>query len=304
MPAFCSCSDNGANTGAPNSQNVIGVGVKLIFVNTKADDGTLNFIADSDTIDSTFVNEKLNEVDKTKRWYPVGAFKNPNDNRDEPTYQEFDDGTRSMTRLGRRTWSGFLDAHSSRYLSKIESWSCQAFSIYEIDKCGNLVGRISADGTKLYPNKLNASSLAAILQKATPSAAGGINLSFDFDATMKDKDLRQVQAAEMSVDMLDIEGLRDVTSVISSITTDGFTASLTLAFDGFLSTDPVATGWALADFDIFNTTTAAPIVATGVTESPDGTYAIVIPTQTSADVLRLRSSKDEFDLGDVLITIP
>lgn len=304
MPAFCSCATNGANTGAPSGQKVISIGVKLILVNLIADDGTQNHIASSDTIDTAYVNGKLNETDKTKRWFPLGDFDNVAENREDPTFQEFDTGSRSITRLGRRTWSGILLQHSSRYLAKLEGWFCQSFGVYAVDNCGNLVGRISADGTKLFPVSVNESSWAAILQKATFTEAGGINLSFDVKKTMRDKDLRQIDASEMSYDMLDAEGLRDVTSVISGESTTGFVAALTLNFDEFLSTAPVANGWVGADFDLYNTTDAASVAITSANESPDGTYTFVIPTQDSADVLRLRSAKNGFDMGDVFITIP
>ena len=306
MPAFCSCSAYGANTGGPESQNIIDTGVKLVFVRLVADDGTVNSILSTDTLDSTFLNAKLNHVDKSKRWYPIGAFADTEDNREDPTYQEFSDGSRDITNLGRRTWTGFLRNVSSRYLAKMESWFCQRFGLYEIDNCGNLVGSISADGTELFPSSVNNKSFASILQKGTFTVAGGVRASIDFSTTMKDKDLRMIKASDISVDLLgpSFEGLRDVTSVISSITTTGLTATLTLPFDGFGITDPAATGWVLADFDLYNVTDSASIAITSVTEGADGVYAFVIPTQDSADVLRLRSSKNGFDMGDVSITIP
>ena len=304
MPAFCSCATNAANTGAPSSQKVIAVGSKLIAVNLTADDGTLNSIASTDTIDQTFLDGKLNNIDKTKRWYPIGEFVNVDENREDPNYEEFTDGQRAITRLGRKTWSGKLLSHYGRYLAKLETFFCQRFGIYSVDNCGNLVGEISADGTSLYPLPVNEKTWAAILASETFDAAGGINLSFDFKQALKDKNLRGIEASEMSVDLLKAEGLRDVTTVLSSITTTGFTATLTLPFDEFLAAAPAATGWVLADFDLYNVTDSASITITSVTEGADGVYAFVIPTQDSADVLRLRSSKNGFDMGDVSITIP
>lgn len=305
MPLFCSCTTSLANTGAPSSQRVISIGIKLIAVPLIADDGSLNHISNVDVIDETFVNAKLNNVDKSKRWFPLGEFVNVAETREEVNYQQFDDGTRVGTRKGLRTWSGMLLSHSSRYLAKLEGLFCQRFGIFTVDNCGNLVGDISNDGAKLYPIAVNNEAFIATLQKATFTEAGGIMLTFDFRQSVQDKNLRQINASEMSVDMLRIEGLRDVASVISSITTDGFTAALTLPFDEFLGSALPATGWVLADFDLYNITTAASITISSVTESGStGVYAFVIPTQTTADVLRLRSDKDGFDLGDVSITIP
>jgi len=130
---------------------MINTAKKLIFVNRKADDGTLNHIAAGTTLDQAWLDALINNTDKSKRWYPLPVITNPADVRDDPTYQEFDDNSRSITQLGRRTYSGMVLDHSSRYLAKLESWACQNFSVYEVDKCGNLVGNISSDGTKLYP---------------------------------------------------------------------------------------------------------------------------------------------------------
>ena len=52
------------------------------------------------------------------------------------------------------------------------------------------------------------------------------------------------------------------------------------------------TGLLVGDFSLYNNTTASSVTITSVTESPDGTYTFVIPTQTSADVMVLTPSKD------------
>ena len=305
MPAFCSCASNIANTGAPNSQNLIDIGVKLIVVNLFADDGTQNSILSSDTLDSAYITAKLNNADKTKRWFPLGSFVNVEETRADPNAEEFTDGSQSITRIGRRSWSGKLLSHSSRYLAKMEGLFCQKFGLYTVDNCGNLVGRMSADGTKLFPITVNQSSWSSILMKGTFTESAGINLAFDFAQTMKDKDLRQINASDISVDLLDVEGLRDVNTVISAESTTGFVATLTLPFDEFLNAAPVATGWLLADFVLYNETDASSVVITTVTETGStGVYTFVIPTQDSADVLSLTAVKNGFDLGTVTVTIP
>lgn len=304
MPAFCSCATNAANTGAPSSQKVIAIGSKLIAVNLQANDGTLNHIAFDDVINDAYVNGKLNELDKTQRWYPIGEFVDVTGGREDANYQDFSDGQRAITRLGRKSWQGRLLGAYGRYVAKLETFFCQKFGIYSVDNCGNLVGEISADGTKLYPLPINEKTFAPILREETFDSAGGIDLTFDFAQTLKDKNLRGIEASEMTADLLKIEGLRDVTTIISGISTTGFTAAQTLKFDEFLSAAPVATGWVLADFTLFNITDSATVTPTSVTESPDGTYTFVIPAATSADEMRLRSNKNGFDMGDVLFTIP
>lgn len=305
MPLFCSCADYIANTGAPTTQDLIDIAVKYIAVPTFADDGTQNSILSTDTLDAAYITAKLNNSDRSKRWYPLGAFVNPEETREDPTYEDYSDGSRSAVLKGRRTWSGKLLAHSSRYLAKLEGLFCQRFGLYGIDNCGNLVGRISADGTKLYPVSVNQQSVVATLVKGTFTTSAGINLSFDFAQTMKDKDLRLIKESDIVPDMLDVEGLRDVTTVISSESTTGFVATMTVPFDGFLNPPPVAKGWVAADFVLYNDTDAASVTITSVTETGStGVYTFVIPTQDSADVLTLTGNKSGFDLGSVTVTIP
>ena len=41
------------------------------FVPYKADDGTRNAITVGDTIDDTYISDRINDTDKSKRWYPT-----------------------------------------------------------------------------------------------------------------------------------------------------------------------------------------------------------------------------------------
>lgn len=289
MPVFCSCASTIANTGYPNKQNIIGVGTILVAVPYKSDSGIINHIAQGDTIDDAYISAKINNVDPSQRWYPIGTFNNVNDVREAPNFEEFDDGTRQVTRLGRRTYTGLLLGFSSRYLAKLESLFCQKFGLFMVDDCGNLIGSISADGTKLYPVRVNESSWVAQLVKETPTQGGRLSLEFDFARTEKDKDLRMISFNEITADLTVLEGLRDVTAVTSAPAVDEVTVALTLPFDEFLNSAPPATGWTTAtDWDLYNVTTASSVTVTSVTESPTGTYNLAYAVQTSADVMRLR----------------
>lgn len=83
-----------------------------------------------------------------------------------------------------------------------------------------------------------------------------------------------------------------MTAAISGEALTGFVAALTVDFDIFLdASKEVVPGWVLADFALLNKTTNLSVAITSVTESPEGTYTFVIPSQTSADVLELTNLK-------------
>lgn len=302
--AFCACSTTLSNTGTPNSQRIIDVGSKLFVVPLFADDGTQNGIANTDTLDQTYLDAWINNDDPSKRLYPLPPFVDVVSQREASEFQEYSDGTRSKTRNGRKPWSGRILSHSSAFLAKLKSFSCHKFGVYRMDDCGRLVGRES--GTNLFPITVNETSWDPILVESSPTDRGGIDVTFDFAQSMKDEHLRQVIESEISGEWYESKGLRDVTAVSSAPAVDGNVMTMTLPFDAFLgaSPHPAATGWVTADFnDIYNTTTSLAVTLTSATEGADGVYTLVWPTQTSGDVLRLRSNKDGF-WYEINVTIP
>lgn len=298
MANFCSCATYPANTGFPSKQDVISVARKLVFVPIVNDAGTRNAIDATDTIDQTFLDGKVNNVDPSSRWYPVGNFQNVTDERADPTYETFNDNSRVITVQGLRTFQGMLVNFSSRYKAKLDTLFCQRVGVYSIDDCGNLVGSISADGTKLYPIALANAAIDPRLVKASGPASGKVMLTFDYSQIENDKNLRQINQSDVAGDILNIEGLRDVTAALSGATTTELVAALSYQFDGFstvgASQSTAVTGWLTADFDLYNLTTASSVTITSLTEAPDGTYTLGFALQTSADTLRLRSSKNGF----------
>jgi len=148
---------------------------------------------------------------------------------------------------------------------------------------------------------VNASSFVSILKKGIPNEVGGINISFDFKDTLQDKDLRMIKDSDMTVDLLEADGLRDVNIAIASITTTGFQATLTLPFDEGILNAPAATSWVAGDFSLYNNTTTSAVTITSVTETvagSSGIYDFVIPAQSSSDELVLTVSKNGFEISN------
>jgi hypothetical protein len=303
MSEFCSCDGFLGNTGTPSKQRAVSDSAILIAVPLVADDGTKNQISKSDVIDEAYVSAKINNVDPSKRWYPIGQFTNVTDERADPATESFSDGSSAIVQQGVRTYNGWLVGYAPNYIAQLDTFKCQEFGIFGVDSCGGLTGSISKDGLFLNPIRVNnASWNPGQYVKGSDSAAAKVTLSFEFSQLEKDKFLRQIVESEMTADLLAIEGLRDVNATISGESTTGFVAALTLPYDEFLN-DVDFTGLVVGDFDLFNVTDNAAVVITSTTEAPEGTYTFVIPAQDSSDVLRLRTNKNGFWL-EKLITIP
>jgi hypothetical protein len=258
----------------------------------KADDGTPNQILASDTIDQAYIDALINNEDESKRWYPIGVFKNQEDVRADALTESFSDGSSILTQQGVRTYTGWLLNYAAAYLEALESFKCHSFGLFIVDDCGGLTGSISRDGSALRPIRVNEKSWNPTYVKATPTAGAKVQLQFEFSQLEKDKYLRVIADDEITADLLDEEGLLPITGTAASISTTGFEIPLTVDYDIFLNAEKeVVPGWVAADFALFNRTTNSSIVITSVTEAPVGTYTFVIPSQSSADVLELTNVK-------------
>jgi hypothetical protein len=288
MGLFCSCSATLKNTGTPSTQRVIKDGTKIFAMRLYGDDGVRNEITSTDTVDAAFIAAMINNADYSKRLYPIGEFRNVESLRADPVTESFNDGSSSITQKGVRTFTGALINYSNAYISQLESFSCSKFGIYTVDDCGNLTGSLSADCLSLYPIRVNESSWYPSLMKGTDTTVGKVNLAFEFHQLEQDANLRVILKSEMtSVDLLETDGLEDVTATISGEATTGFVAALTIKYDAFQTAVPVV-GETVASFEAYNVTNSASITLTSSSEAPDGTYTIIMPAQTSADIIRLR----------------
>jgi hypothetical protein len=289
---FCACNGSILNTGVPNKQRVVASGVILVAVPMKADDGTFNQIANDAVIDQAYIDALINNDDESKRWYPIGEFKNQEDVRGDVVTESFNDGSSVITQQGVRTYTGWLINYAPAFIKALDSFKCVDFGVFVIDSCGAITGSLSVDGTKLNPIRVNNNHWNPQLIKATPTVSEKVQLMFEFSQLEKDKNLRVISETEITADLLNIEGLLPLKATISSESATGFVAALTVDYDLFLAaSQDIVPAWTDADFALFNKTQNSSISITSVTEAPEGTYTFVIPSQSSADVLELTNVK-------------
>ncbi len=289
---FCACEGSILNTGTPEKQRIAASGVKFIAVRTKADDGSFNQILASDNIDDAYLQARLNDEDESKRWYPIGEFRNQEDVRADAVTETLTSGENILTQQGLRTYTGWLINYAPLYLKALKSFKCFNFGVFIIDDCGALTGSITKDGTALRPVRVNNNNWNPTYVKQTPTVSAKVQLAFEFSQLEVDEDLRVISEDEMTADLLEAEGLLPLKAVITAPSTTGFVAALTVDYDIFVpSAQTIVPAWVVTDFALLNKTTNTPIAITSVTETPEGTYTFVIPAQAAADVLELTNDK-------------
>ena len=176
--------------------------------------------------------------------------------------------------------------------------ACSKFGIYVIDKSGNFVYATDASTkVKVLPIMVDQESFSAELVKKTDAEPVMVKITFDFRETEKDSLIRAIDADDLDFDGLssaDVYGLYDAKHVVSSVSTTGFTSTITENIYGF-----AIDGLEQSDFSIYNVTTSSSVAISGFAESADGVYDFTFAAQTAADNLRLSVSKAGYD--DALI---
>lgn len=307
---FCGCSGTIRNTGVPNSQLKIQDGTSIIVVPLVADDGTENKILRSDTLNQSYFQAKVTDPDPSKRWYVFGPFTNVTNERAESSFETFSDNSRARTLKGLRTFTGWLLNYAPAFAAAIESLTCRKVGVFIADDCGEPIGNFCLDSSDpqndaFKPVPVNEASIDSLVILQSDTAAGKVQMQFDFSQLAQDKNLRKLTREEMGgANLLELNGLIPTKTAISGESATGFVAAITVDYDKW-ETD-VVTGLVLADFRLFNETTNSVVTITSVTEAPKGTYTFVIPSQTSADELTLtQASGTEKPFGiDATITIP
>ncbi len=304
----CCSGGNFKNTGTPANQKVLKDFKKLTLLGLFKADGSRASVSNTDTIDATFVNGKLQEPDRLDRWYPVGEFTNVEMTVADTTFEDKSDGTRSKLLTGIVTFTGQLEGYSNKYIEKLNSFACNSeLGVLGHTSCNDLVAYLEkGDDTKIFPIPISPQSMDSTLMFQADAQTGKIMFSFQFSRLVKLEDIYVLPNSALDYNFLSkaYKGNLDLIANSGNITDTSFQSLLIIDFDSRfeLATNKVE-GFTLADFDLFNVTTGLPIAITSVTETA-GIYDFVFPAQTSGNVLRLRAYKNFKQLDDTLINIP
>ena len=309
MATVCDCNAGLSNTGTPDCQNVQNVTAKIILLNTFDSDGNRNFIDTTLTLDKTFIDARINDSDKSKRWRPLSRpkMKNVEDLKADSVFETFNDTSNVFIREGARTFNALILNQSPTFLGKIKSARCVDISVFLVDIEGNLIGS-TQEADKLFPIRVDKETWNPIDMRKTDTASQRIALSFEFSDIESDEDIKMIKANEFASDvsLLTERGLIDVNGVVSDITVSSFTLGATFDYGTAVTASPFEgkddTGdWLLAEV----TPTPGAIVITSVTEVSAGVYDFVFPPSTIGDTLSLDLDPTVlgFDMDQLSITI-
>ena len=300
----CACNEVMINTktGCVSSR---AVEKRAWVMNRTKSDGTLNYIDLTSALDDAYFSGLMNETDEQARIFPLPEIKNIEDVRDKSVMETAKDGTLFKVRDGIRKFDGsfFPPFSSPQLVAILQSQRCASPCKFSVDANGTIWGRISEDGTKLYPRRMDAGSIDIIYVNPTDTEVEKVDYSFNLHPSERDCEVRGLQASELDgdIDPLDYDGLMDVYLKVVSCTTTKLVFEL---YDGFgkITDAEKVTGFLVADFALYNVTDSSAIALTGTgaafAEAPDGTYSATYATAnqpTSADHLRLTPTKLGFD---------
>jgi hypothetical protein len=307
----CDCNFSIGNTGT-GCVTPMAVEKRAWVVNRFKADGTLNYIDLTATLDDNYFLDLINEADPLARFYPLPEIKNITDVRDKPLMFTWKDGTERFVRDGVRKYEGMFppESASPQLIGILEGQRCTDPCKFSIDANGTIWGRISADGTKLYPIRMDAQSIAALWVKTTDTEPEMVGYSFNYHPSEKDCQVRGLEAGELvgGINPLDYDGLLDVFVQVVSCTTTALKVKLYTIFGQILSALTVK-AMIVGEFDLFNVTDNSTISLVGTgsdfEEDPAGTYEFTYTTAdqpVSTDVLKLTPTKNGYDFAAVVAT--
>lgn len=306
--AVCKCDSGLVNSGIPNCVTGFERIVKLFFVYQVATDGTSNGIPCTQTIDEAYLTSKLNETDPSKRWYPTGKISTITEVRNDPTTETIDN-VDLIVEKGSRTFNGFFvdtATSSPTYLKFLKSAECPSIMYFGIDVNGTIVGIESIEGVGLVDTlqglKIQQKSMFSRPVPATSTTVAKNELTFTLDQLVQDEDIAFISAAEITADLLNANGLLDVTLDDLSSSVTELVIEAKLVYGSLCNKLPFSGADAVLDWSLFNITEGLAVPITTIVEDPAGTYTISYSAQTALDEVRLTLAKDGYS-ATVLETV-
>lgn len=306
----CDCSATMNNTGTPLCQPLQKVAKKLIIVPTKDSTGAANKLETTSDFTAAELTAILNDTDKTQRWYPTPLIQNVGGERADPIYETAASGKKSLVMEGVRTFTCEIWDQGPEYKYQLDAARCTEFSIYIVDKNGNLIGmRKDPEDGYLYPIKIDKESFVVKWVQPTDTTTGKLQVSFDWLDTEDDALLAMISADDMSADLVnDATGLLDISAEYSSISQTGVTITLYERFGSRGSRNKLI-GLVVGDFvstvggatsKLRNVTDGADVSISSFAENSPGVYTLGFTSQTVADVIAVKVVKNGFDFADVV----
>lgn len=276
---FCSCATGQPNLGQPGCIDSFSRDLRLIFMAIRATDGTFNQIIEGDftagVLPESFIEDKINETDESKKWSITEVLKTPTPERDDPITQEVDNINKIVSQ-GNLNYSAmfFGGVASPQYETKLNSLSCKKVGFMSVDVAGNIKGKFVDDGTGVFvfrPRRIESNTLNAKYKEPTATELQSIALTMTVAQTEIDGNLRFIPTSKIGTDMTDIPGVIDVVITVSNITTTTIDMNMVFDYGGAFALQPHI-GVVDADVVLFNNTDVAVVVMAVVENDDEGNY--------------------------------
>jgi len=251
-----------------------GIAKRVFRIPLYTNTGVRNGIDLAQIEDAVYMNGLINQADPSARLSPlpksVTILREQADDlsetfADQSTANTFD-GILSVV----NTIAG-INA-SPAMAREIENDECAVYGEYIVDVCGSISGG-SVENNILYPLAVNSDSLSVRYMTNEYEAKQKIMLSYQYDTLVKDNQLYTVNAEDIGIDLLEIQGLKALNVTLSSPLTTGVSANVTTIFGYANDLEPV-TGLLPGEFVATNLDDNTSITITGAAESPDGFYVL------------------------------
>ena len=300
MSNQCSCTLGKLNTQANSCPSIAQIAKRLIIVPKFKADGTVNEITNVAGVTKAALQAKFDANDIDDRWFPLSELKNVVEEKADTVNEEFTDKSLVPIDEGKRSFTGAIINQGSKLLEKLESWACQEFGVYVIDKNSNFIYITdSATKLKVQPIAVDQNSWRIKYIKATDTTVAKLEIKFDFAINMQDKYLRERASEDLDFDGLntaDVYGLYTALGVGASVGMAHASMSMAITTDYGLPVKNLS----ITDFALYNVTDSVALPITSVTESPDGVYTFTFAAVTANDVVRCTPTKSRYDFAAVV----
>ena len=210
--SFCKCGDGLQNLGVVGCPRLLQSVKKHIRTATFNDAGDRNSIKLADMVDGkltdAYILGKLTAADTSERWYLTPkVYENVESSRTESSFEDFNSGTKVKIQTGVKEFMGIIPMVDSQIAAKLNAGACGSVAVFEIDAEGSIKGEMSIDGTELFPMTVAIGSYEAVeIEAVEGSAVQRIQVSFQYDKTVNEGQLRIISSDSIAVDLLKING--------------------------------------------------------------------------------------------------
>lgn len=301
--AGCTCGNVHGNTGTPNCSPLIKKALGLGVMSVVANGGTVNRI-DLTDLSSYSLFTELKNPDRTKRIYPITDLRNVTHPDEAEQYATDSAGGKIEVRDVVYRFACEKWEVSPAYVQKLKNGKCNRNGVFLFNADG-MVGL--RRGTDLYPIEIKA--YAPKYSHATDADPSKLMLSFDYAQNTNIGELWLISWEELAMTINDVAGLIDLNYTVVDVPVDGgtnTTVSYSLTTDygyGNPETQNVE-GLTTADFSALNVTTGLTVVLVSVVETADTKYTFTLPSQTTADVIKISAVTDSGFEGSVTFVQP